>query len=206
MRFLRKLAPHAAILIGNMYYVFWGIDRVNKTMNFIDNEYTKPLLLLLAAFAAVNIGLLLPLTLRQTRRSVNPGPVYVRLGLLALNALLAAVIFVLLAVDLFWADSMIFLNEFVKVLILILCIVSLLNALQVTARQRAAIRMAGRRPAQQRRPMPSQARSAQPYARPAQSARQPQPYARSAQPSGYGRTAANVRPSTRIPEQTRRRY
>ena len=47
MKTLKKLAPHAAILIGNMYYVFWGIDRVNKAMNFIDNGYTKFLLLVM---------------------------------------------------------------------------------------------------------------------------------------------------------------
>ena len=41
---LRRLLPHAAILICNMYIVFFLIDRVNKAMNFIDNGLTKGLL------------------------------------------------------------------------------------------------------------------------------------------------------------------
>ena len=184
MKFLKKLAPHAAILIGNMYYAFWGIDRVNKTMNFINNEYTKFLLLLLVVFGLVDVALLWPLTLRQTRRSRNPGPVYVRLGLLAANGLLAVTTFVLLAADMFMEDSMIFLSEFVKVLLLALCILSLLNALQVTVRQRAAIRVANRRRMEQRRAQAGRA--------------QGQPMRAAA---GYDRRLA--RPSTRIPE---RRY
>ena len=44
---MKRLAPHAAILICNMYVVFYAIDRVNTAMNFIDNPLTKGLLLIL---------------------------------------------------------------------------------------------------------------------------------------------------------------
>ena len=42
---LRPMLPHGAILIANMYIVFFLIDRVNPAMNFIDNGLTKGLLL-----------------------------------------------------------------------------------------------------------------------------------------------------------------
>ncbi|MDO4865109.1 MAG: hypothetical protein Q4C10_01020 [Clostridia bacterium] len=51
---LRRLLPHAAILICNMYIVFFLIDRVNKAMNFIDNGLTKGLLLALCLIGLWN--------------------------------------------------------------------------------------------------------------------------------------------------------
>ena len=45
---IRTLLPHAAILMANMYLVFFGIDRVNTAMNFIDNPYTKGVLLFMS--------------------------------------------------------------------------------------------------------------------------------------------------------------
>ena len=42
---IRPMLPHAAILIADMYIVFFLIDRVNPAMNFIDNGLTKGLLL-----------------------------------------------------------------------------------------------------------------------------------------------------------------
>jgi hypothetical protein len=79
-----------------MYYVFWGIDRVNKSMNFIDNPYTKFLLLVMIAcslFSGLRLG---RVHLNRLGRTDNPAPVYARLGLLALNLLLAAAILILL--------------------------------------------------------------------------------------------------------------
>ena len=60
---LRSLLPHAAILICNMYVVFYLIDRVNPAMNFIDNRLTKGLLLALCAIALLNAR-----ALRRTRK------------------------------------------------------------------------------------------------------------------------------------------
>lgn len=181
MKILFKLAPHAAIVVGNMYYVFWGIDRVNKSMNFIDNEYTKFLLLILIACSWLTDYRLLPVTLRQLQRSKNPAPVYVRLGLLAANAILAMVVLTLLGIDLFNEDLMLFLMEFVKLLILLLCITGLLNSLLAIARDRAVVRMMNRRTQSARRSAPAQSRPAQPANR-------------------------SARPSTRIPQQNVRRY
>lgn len=166
MNILMKLAPHAVILIGNMYYVFWGIDRVNKSMNFIDNPYTKFLLLVMIAcslFSGLRLG---RVHLNRLGRTDNPTPVYARLSLLALNLLLAAAILVLLIIDLFNEDLLLFLSEFVKILILILSVTGLLNSLQLIARDRAIVRAEMRRRAQMRRQPPRQSapRYAQPYA------------------------------------------
>ena len=152
MNMLMKLAPHAVILIGNMYYVFWGIDRVNNSMNFIDNPYTKFLLLVMIACTGFNNLRLLRLHLSRLRREINLTPVFVRLGVLAVNTLLAAVILVLLVIDLFNENLMLFLNEFVKALILLLSITGLLNSLQLTKRARDAVRYEMRHRAQMRRP------------------------------------------------------
>ena len=66
---LERLAPHAAILICNMYVVFFLIDKVNPAMNFIDNGLTKGLLLLLCLIALYNAWQLLGLALwRGTAR------------------------------------------------------------------------------------------------------------------------------------------
>ena len=191
MNILFKLAPHAAIVIGNMYYVFWGIDRVNKSMNFIDNPYTKVLLALLCIFSGMAAYGLLNPTLRRLQRAKNPAPLYARLGLLGLNALLIAVVAVLLVVDLFASDAMIFLNEFVKVVVLALCIISLLNGVLAIARDRASIRMMNRRAAQRRQ---AAQRTAQPQ--PARRAPQSQQPARR-YPDGYDRTRSS--PPAAIP-------
>ena len=69
---LERLAPHAAILICNMYVVFFLIDRVNPAMNFIDNRLTKGLLLVMCAVALYNGYRLLMPWLR--RRGASPAP------------------------------------------------------------------------------------------------------------------------------------
>ena len=51
---LRRILPHLAILICNMYVVFFLIDRVNTAMNFIDNGLTKGLILILSVAGISN--------------------------------------------------------------------------------------------------------------------------------------------------------
>ena len=65
---LKRMLPHAAILIGNMYLVFYLIDRVNKAMNFIDNGLTKGLLLALCVLALINARRLSRTARRQAAR------------------------------------------------------------------------------------------------------------------------------------------
>lgn len=51
---LRKLLPHAAIIISVMYFVFFVIDRINSAMAFIDNDMTKVLLVVLGVISIIN--------------------------------------------------------------------------------------------------------------------------------------------------------
>lgn len=52
LEFLGML-PHGAILIANMYIVFFLIDRVNTAMCFIDNDITKGLLVIMCLLSVI---------------------------------------------------------------------------------------------------------------------------------------------------------
>lgn len=56
---LRKWLPHVAILLSNMYLVFFLLDRVNKAMAFINNGITKGLLVALSLISIFNACLLI---------------------------------------------------------------------------------------------------------------------------------------------------
>ena len=75
---LRKVLPHAAILLSNMYIVFFLIDRVNSAMCFIDNRITKALLVLLAIISTINASFLIldqrRKIVRESRRRAQPRP------------------------------------------------------------------------------------------------------------------------------------
>ena len=75
---LRKVLPHAAILLSNMYIVFYLIDRVNSAMCFIDNRITKAMLVLLAVISTVNASFLIlderRKIARNERRRAQPRP------------------------------------------------------------------------------------------------------------------------------------
>lgn len=48
-----EMLPHGAILIANMYIVFFLIDRVNTAMCFIDNDITKGLLVIMCLLSVI---------------------------------------------------------------------------------------------------------------------------------------------------------
>ncbi|MDD3243735.1 MAG: hypothetical protein PHD32_08440 [Eubacteriales bacterium] len=48
---LRKIIPHATIILATMMLVFFCIDRVNTAMAFINNDITKWLLCLFSICA-----------------------------------------------------------------------------------------------------------------------------------------------------------
>lgn len=56
---IRKLLPHAAIVLSLMYLVFFHIDRVNSAMAFINNDITKALLYALSLISVINAGFLI---------------------------------------------------------------------------------------------------------------------------------------------------
>lgn len=51
LRLLDKLLPHVAIVIAGMLVVFFLIDRVNKPMAFMTNEFHKRIVFVLALMA-----------------------------------------------------------------------------------------------------------------------------------------------------------
>ena len=51
LRLVRKLLPHVAIVISGMLIVFFVIDRVNKPMGFMTNEFHKRITFVLALLA-----------------------------------------------------------------------------------------------------------------------------------------------------------
>lgn len=63
---LRKIFPHIAIVLCNMYLVFYAIDRVNSAMAFINNSITKLLLVVLCIISTVNAAFLIRDQRRQT--------------------------------------------------------------------------------------------------------------------------------------------
>ena len=64
---LRKLLPHAAIILSGMYFVFFFIDRVNSAMAFINNNITKRLLVALCVICVIESIWLI----RDERRKVR---------------------------------------------------------------------------------------------------------------------------------------
>ena len=48
LRLLRKIAPHAVIVMAGMMLVFFCIDQVNEHMGFMTNEFHRWLSMLLA--------------------------------------------------------------------------------------------------------------------------------------------------------------
>lgn len=148
MNGFERMTPHAAILFANMYYVFYGIDRVNKPMNFIDNGLTKGLLVLLCAAMLPTLARLWRAALeRRTKRSRRASAQWGRLLFAGVNTLLCAVFLALLLADALLPGKMLMLNEFVKAWILAMCIVSQWNAICAVARGRAYERYASRRTA-----------------------------------------------------------
>ena len=65
---LRKLLPHLAIILSCMYVVFFGIDRVNSAMAFIENDITKWLLLVLCLISITNAVLVIIDDRKRERR------------------------------------------------------------------------------------------------------------------------------------------
>lgn len=161
MNEIRKISPHAAILIANMYFVLFGIDRVNTAMNFINNGYTKCLLLVMIACCALIVSDLLA----RHNRSRGDGRDVQRLVFIGAGALLNAALAIILLTDAILGNrGMPFLSEPVKFVTLFACIANWVNGFRMIAAVRAdlraeqARRAAARRNAR-RRPAPQPSRS-----------------------------------------------
>lgn len=73
MSIFRKLLPHVNIILGLMFITFFIVDKFNGAMNFIGNDISKGLLLLLALVSIVNAGFVIQENRRRARRNAAAG-------------------------------------------------------------------------------------------------------------------------------------
>lgn len=69
MSIFRKLLPHVNIILGLMFITFFIVDKFNGAMNFIGNDISKGLLLLLALVSIANAGFVIQENRRRARRN-----------------------------------------------------------------------------------------------------------------------------------------
>ena len=65
---MRKLLPHATIIVSAMYLVFFVIDRFNEPMAFVNNRMTKALLLVMCVISTINAIALIQSDREKERR------------------------------------------------------------------------------------------------------------------------------------------
>ena len=51
---MKKILNHSAIILSLFYLTLFVIDKINSAMQFIENDITKALILVLAAVSMVN--------------------------------------------------------------------------------------------------------------------------------------------------------
>ena len=136
---ISRMLPHCAILICNMYIVFFLIDRVNTAMNFIDNGLTKGLLLIMSL---VSGWCALWMMTGRRRRNGGIQAIFPKANLLACGICL-----VLLLIDMIWKKIYLFNNGFTKFGVLVICLITFANSAMMIGNFRAAMRRS-------RRPMP----------------------------------------------------
>ena len=133
------MLPHAAILCANMYYVFYGIDRVNRQMNFVDNGLTRAVLAAMCLCAALRFPTL-RVDLRSGVRKRGRGHFNPRALWLLASATLIVGYAVMLVVNAVAPAQMPMRGEFAKAWLLAMSIVLQLGAVRVCAIDREEIR------------------------------------------------------------------
>lgn len=51
---MKKILSHSAIILSLFYLTLFVIDKINNAMQFIENDITKALILVLAAVSTIN--------------------------------------------------------------------------------------------------------------------------------------------------------
>lgn len=128
-----RMTPHCAILISNMYIVFFLIDRVNTAMGFIDNGLTKGLLTIMCLFSGW-----CSLKLMSARRRKTPVQSY----LPKVNLLLCAALLFMILLDAVLSKVYLFNGKPMKLFALIVCLVNFADSAMLIAWQRADVRRA----------------------------------------------------------------
>lgn len=127
----RSTLPHAPIVLANMYVVLFLIDRVNTSMNFIDNDLTKGVLLAMCLLAIID-WLLAPRGRRGRSTAAR--------ALAALAAGLSAVCLLALAADRLMPDWSLFLMEAVKWYVLATCAAVIVGSGALLKKSRSQLR------------------------------------------------------------------
>lgn len=70
MKRLSKLLPHLTIILAGMFIVFWILDILNPTMNFINRKISNKLLLIFCISAIVT-AILAVYNQRKNERNEN---------------------------------------------------------------------------------------------------------------------------------------
>jgi len=136
-KWFQGMLPHCAILICNMYIVFFLIDRVNTAMVFIDNDITKGLL---AAMCLISIWCSALLMKKKRRRGRG-----LRRFIAGINMLACVGGLLLIAADYIWLRLLIFNGAPAKIAALAVCLITLLNGAVLIACNRAAVRRLARK-------------------------------------------------------------
>ena len=129
----KLMIPHAATVLANMYYVLFAIDRVNQSMNFIDNYETRILLGVMCAFALFD----LPAVIRMDRHKSSAWRVLFVLQIAMLIPYLA-----ILTISLIYPESMMMTDGVVKITLLLMCLVTSAESIRLIIHNRARIRKA----------------------------------------------------------------
>ena len=67
VKWVRKLLPHAAIVLSNMFIVFFILDKFNPAMGFINNNISKGLLLVFCVLSTLCCILLIAADRKRER-------------------------------------------------------------------------------------------------------------------------------------------
>ncbi len=67
LKWVRRLLPHATIVLSNMFIVFFILDKFNPVMGFINNTISKVLLLIFCVLSTFSCILLIAADRKRER-------------------------------------------------------------------------------------------------------------------------------------------
>lgn len=71
MKRLSKILPHITIILAGMFIVFWILDILNPTMNFINRKISNKLLLAFCISAIITAILAGPLSAQERQKRIE---------------------------------------------------------------------------------------------------------------------------------------
>lgn len=68
---MKKILNHSAIILSLFYLTLFVIDKINSAMQFIENDITKALILVLAAVSTVNAIIAISADRKKRKRQLT---------------------------------------------------------------------------------------------------------------------------------------